>query len=593
MNQARPSFLSPIAVATRDGLRTYWGSALLVITGGAVALAAVLPVVLLAGTGGMDTSRLQFSSVRVSDLGFHWSPNASHPQTAQAEAIALLYQMLLLAAIATLLLAALSMLSISAARASARFPEIAVRRSVGASRRTLLQSAVAEGSVIAGAAVAIGVAGGIIGFAAARAGWPGTTTSGAIQPALLVGVGVVGIILIGALFQLLAAPSRRIVELQPHPLQLSIPAIQLGMGLTVLVASSMLVRHAGGLFEANAGSVGPGEVFEMESGSPATQGRAREYQAVLERLHRRPDVLTASLMSPGALVGLGMTDVITTDCGYCADGGVVIKWHLVFTTHHFVSADTFDALGIEKVEGRLLTGEDRWDTAPVAVISQGLARRHFQGGQAIGRQILLKLDKPEWYTVVGVVKDREPVGFGGKMQPKATIYLSILQHPPTTVDLLVRPGTRSAASPGNSEAAIISLEAGPVRWFGRWFSLLGWAMLIITAVTTFVLMRLWVHSLRPDLGLHRAAGARRAHIVRYILTRASLTGLSGVAIALWFGPALWNTLPEMVAGLADWDSGIVARLALVLIGIALAGALLPAIRVARMTPSNLIGSTGE
>jgi hypothetical protein len=195
--------------------------------------------------------------------------------------------------------------------------------------------------------------------------------------------------------------------------------------------------------------------------------------------------------------------------------------------------------------------------------------------------------------VVGVVKDREPIGFGGRMQPKATIYLSVLQHPPTTVDLLVRRGNQDAGSPGKSEAAIVAREASPLSWFGRWFSLLGWAMLAITAATTFVLMRLWVHSLRPDLGLHRAAGARRVHLLRYILVRAILTGLSGVAIALWFGPALWDSLPEMVAGLADWNYGVVARLALVLIGIALAGALLPAIRAARLAPASLLGSPGE
>lgn len=244
------------------------------------------------------------------------------------------------------------------------------------------------------------------------------------------------------------------------------------------------------------------------------------------------------------------------------------------------------------------------------MISGSLARRHFQGGDALGRQILLKLAKPEWYTIVGVVEDQEPRGFGGEVQPRSAIYLSVLQHPPTAVDLLVRPATggfsapavyRAIAKHGRiadppstvGESAVVAREAGPLIWFGRWFSLLGWAMLLITTASTFVLMRLWVRSLRPELGLRRAVGARRRHLLRYILIRATGTALAGVAVAIWFGPALWDSLPEMVAGLPAWDVALLVPRALVLVGIALAGALLPAIRASRDTPTGLIGSIGE
>jgi ABC-type antimicrobial peptide transport system permease subunit len=118
-------------------------------------------------------------------------------------------------------------------------------------------------------------------------------------------------------------------------------------------------------------------------------------------------------------------------------------------------------------------------------------------------------------------------------------------------------------------------------------------MLGITTVSTFVLMRLWVRSLRPELGLRRAAGARRLDLFRYILLRAMLTGLAGVGIALWFGPALWDSLPEMVAGLPGWNLGVVAPPALILFIIALAGALLPALQAGYDSPTGLMGSIGE
>jgi putative ABC transport system permease protein len=597
-------------VAARDALKTYWASALLILAAGAIALAAVIPMARLARSAGDLSARLRFSTVRISNLGFHWGSNASAPGDAQAETVGLLFQLMLVAAFATLVLAGLSILSISAARASARFPEIAVRRAVGASRRNLFLAALAEGGAIGTAALVVGIGAGILGLVAALAGWPGEIQPGSLSPGVLAAASVALTIVIGGLFQLLSTPSRRIVEPSPHSIELYIPALQLGMGLSVLVASVMLVRHAEGLVSRPVTGAGAGEVFELVSSDSNAVERARGYAALLEQLHQDPGIATASLVSPGAVVGLGMEDALTTDCGFCRDGGVIIKWHVVFTTHQFVSADTFGALGIKRLEGRLLTDADRWDSPPVAVISRSLASRHFQDGQALGRQILLKLAEPEWYTVVGVVEDRVPLGFGGEVQPRAAIYLSVLQLPPATADLLIRPASGSYSPQAvtgaiqnrvaagelpsiTSEQALLERESRPLGWFGRWFGLLGWAMLLITTASTFVLMRLWVRSLRSELGLHRAVGARRFHLLRYVLIRALGSALAGVAIALWFGPALWESLPEMVPGLASWNLGIVAPLSLVLVAIAVAGALLPAIRATRETPIDLIGSIGE
>ena len=594
-------------VAGRDALRTYWGSAALIVAAGGVALGAVIPVVRLANALGMPGSRLRFSSIRLSPLGFHWGTNASTPADAQAQTIALLFQLMLVAAFATLILAGISILSISGARAAARLPEIAVRRAVGASRRNLVAAALAEGGAIGTAALLIGITAGSVGLAMALTGWPGRFDPGSPGPAVLAALAVAATIVLGALFQLLSTPSRRIAEPDPQPIGLYIPAIQLAMGLTVLVASAMLVRHANSLLRAGSARPFQGIVLEMGDPDSAPEKRSARIQSLLERLRQEPGVESVSVMSPGALVGLGMNDAITTDCGFCPDGGVVIKWHVVFTTHQFVTADTFGALGIEKVAGRLLTDADTWTAPPVAVVSRTLARRHFQNGEALGRQILLKLDQPRWYTVVGVVEDRVPEGFGGQVQPRSAIYLSALQLPPQAADLLVRPGdgfsvdrtrqilSQAGVDPGapESETSLVAREAGPLAWFGRWFALLGWAMLLITSASTAILMRLWVRSLYPELGLRRAVGARRPHLFRYILLRASLTAGAGVAIALWFGPALWETLPEMVPGLERWRLGLVGPLALILLGIALAGALVPAFAASRETPTGLIGSIGE
>jgi hypothetical protein len=302
---------------------------------------------------------------------------------------------------------------------------------------------------------------------------------------------------------------------------------------------------------------------------------------------------------------------VTTDCGICSSGGMSLKWHLVWTTHQFVSADSFKALGVHLVAGRGITRDDGWSGRPVAVISRALAVQHFQRGEAIGRQMLVGDNPRTWHTVVGVVDDPPAIGLGGRLQPRYTVYLSILQHPIAAAELLVRarpaddpvPAVRRAlqtalgpSSMGTgpiAERAILAAEAAPVVWFSRWFAVEGWATLAIAVVGTFSLMRIWVLSLRPELGVRRAVGASRGRLMLGILMRAGRTGLVGAAFGLWFGQAIWSTLPSVMTGAAGWDSHVLLRFTLLLVSTTVAGALIPAWRAMRSTPASLLASGGD
>ena len=318
-----------------------------------------------------------------------------------------------------------------------------------------------------------------------------------------------------------------------------------------------------------------------------------------------------SLTSPGTLVGLGTLSTVTTDCGICSSGGMALRWHLVWTTHQFVSADSFKALGVHLVAGRGISRADGWNEKPVAVISRALAARHFQKGEAIGRQMLVGDDPRAWHTVVGVVDDPPATALGGRLQPRYTVYLSILQHPIESAELLVRAppadeavpfvrhALQAALGPGSmgtgpiAERAVIAAEAAPLVWFSRWFAVEGWATLAIAVVGTFTLMRIWVLSLRPELGLRRAVGAPRGRLLLGILARAARTGLIGAAFGLWFGQAIWGTLPSVMTGAAAWDSRVLIRFTLLLVVTSFAGALFPAWRAMRSTPASLLGSEGD
>jgi hypothetical protein len=124
-------------------LRAHAGSSLLIIAAGAAAFVAVLPIASLGGPGShrLSLARLPDFDFGIGLTGLAWTPTAS-----QQGAIVSLQGMLVTLGAGVLAVAALTVLALAATRASARRPEILVRRAVGATRRQLRAAGLAEGS---------------------------------------------------------------------------------------------------------------------------------------------------------------------------------------------------------------------------------------------------------------------------------------------------------------------------------------------------------------------------------------------------------------------------------------------------------------
>ena len=589
-------------------LRAHWVTATLLTLTGAVALAALLPVSALFGGSPLALgSRLLAPALPNPDLQLPLGADATTPAAYRAAATGSLFSVLALIAAGVFLVAAITLLAISDARSAARAQEVSVRRAVGASRILLHLAAAFESAVVA---AAILLAGGVVGLLvthATSAAWSGELAAGTLWVTVGLTASLLGLIGFGV--SLPATRERRRMPLggrKGRALELVLPALQLGVSLTVLGAAALLARHARGL-EGTAGTAaGSGVVFQMGVPDGPAAMRARAYDRLLQRLHTTSGVLAASLTSADAELGLGTGDGILTDCGHCAWGGIAVPWKLPFVTHYLVSADTFRTLDLKVLKGRGITSHDAFNAPRVAVVSASLARDNFEGGHAVGRRLQIGHGLSDWYTVVGVVADQLPAGFGGGLQPSYALYLSVLQHPARTVDLVVRGAADSSSIASvqgaldatlgggvtvrkTSEASYLAREAGPVRWFGRMFGALGWVMLTLASLGTCVVMWLWVSSITHDLAVRRAVGARRRDIFRFILSRAAGVAVSGIVFGLWCGIIVWGALTSVVAGLPPWEPSVLIRFSVLLSLAAVVGALLPAWRIAHASPATLVG----
>jgi putative ABC transport system permease protein len=598
VTRARHRLATSAALAA---LRMDRGVALLIAATTAVALAVLLPVASLAGDSGALETRLQISTVRGDRLGLPWQ-DARTPAGTQRQAVIVLFGLLVGMGVATLATAGVTVIALIGARDASRTSEDAVRRAVGSSRRTIREAALLEaGAIVVGAVVAGVTAGAPVSRVAASA-WPGTLASYQPTTAAALVLGVSAFVVLGSLLPIVFARSGRMVDAEPAPRAIFGPAVaQFAAGLTVLVTASLLAHYSAGV--TTPAAVANDDVLELTS---ATQNRTelgRRYATLLDRLSAAS--LRPSLTSPGAISGIGVVAAVTTDCGDCSEGGIPSKYQVFYATHHVVSPDSFQALGVRVLAGRGFLPDDRAGEAPVAVVNRVLAERHFQHGEAVGRTMIVGDDK-QWYTVVGIVDEPPAFGFGAPFQPRFTVYLSVLQHPAAAADLLVSGnGVHGAAAGARHEAAAIlgplggrvaetnmsrirAREAAPVRWFSRWIALEGWTAVLLATVGMFAVMRIWVRSLLPELGLRRALGATKASMVLLVLRQAVAVVAMGLVAGCWFGWSVWNVLPTILRNAAVWDTRAVASAALPLIVATLAGALWPALRASREEPVELL-----
>ena len=564
-------------------VQSRWKSLLLVALAGAVALGSLVAVAM---PGGLI--RKPFAAV---DGGLRWHESAASATLQQARAAGQLLDWLVVTGWAALTVGVVTVLALWGHLAAGIAPELVVHRAVGASRRSLLRQSLVIGLGLAAAAVVIGVLAGGLGGRAAIRTWPGPTPTVSWPSGLAVGI-VALAALIGALFPLIALKTRRLAEPPPAVPPLTIPAIQLGLSLAITVTGAMVVRHARQA-DPGQGLAAAGWITMVRSSEADLGRRAESYARLLDTL-AADGTVRASLTSAGTHAGLGTVDQLMTECGNCFVSGIYLKFRPLEAVYHTASADTFEARGLKVIEGRSFTPEDRIGSRPVAVVNVYLARRYFEAGEPIGRNIFLggRMGTTP-YQVVGVVDDGRALGFGGGLAPLEAVYLSTLQHPSTTMELAVQPraggALRPPSGPGISDGAIsyagyLAREREPLRWFGRWFEVEGALTLLLGVVGITSLMVLWVRALRPELGVRRAVGAGRWRTLGHVLGPAAKTGLAGGFTGLvFFGPVIWPEMSAVAPGISYWQPGLIAGIAAVLIAAAIGAALAPGWAASRAT----------
>src|SRR5437773_4319356 len=296
-----------------------------------------------------------------------------------------------------LLIGAVNLVNLLLIRASGRAKEMAIRQSMGASRRQIVGQVMVE-------TVALTASGGLLGLAAGAWGTRLLEILGADRLPLgariefdgwLAAIGLIGSLVLGIVIALpiawfnLSSHLAHALQSESRTGTISRAAQRLRHGFIVAQIALAFVLLAGaallGLSLKKVMAVSPGfqadHVLTGEFTVPFTYDARPILDRLLEAIGQQPGVGAAAAITNVPLSGQSGKSAVTPK-GYVPLVGQSLQGHYSYQ----VTGDYFTALGIPLREGRFLTSADSHRADRVCVVDEDFARRHWPQGGALGHR---------------------------------------------------------------------------------------------------------------------------------------------------------------------------------------------------------------
>jgi predicted permease len=255
--------------------------------------------------------------------------------------------------------------------------------------------------------------------------------------------------------------------------------------------------------------------------------------------------------------------------------------------------------------GRLLADEDTREARPVVVVNESFARTVFPGEDPIGRRLRIGVraadGDPDVFEIVGVAGDVHHGTLGRGMEPE--LYVPAAQHTWGWGVLALRtrsdPGALATAvrrevSALDPELAVIATStmrerlaaslAAP-RFVASLLSIFAAVAAMLAGIGLYGVLATTVAQRASEIGVRMALGARVADVLRLVVGEAARMAGVGIVVGLLAASAVTRLMAAVLFGIGPRDPVTLAAVTAALFAVALAAAVVPAWRAARIDPA--------
>ena len=508
------------------------------------------------------------------------------------------------------LIACVNVANLLLVRATSRWREWSVRLAIGASRLRMVRLLLTESLLLAAAGCAAGIAAGIaitrLLLAMAPAGIPRLESVSMDWMVFLFAAGIATVtgLAFGIVPAWLATRANAADSLKTAARSSAgkrqvrrlggLTVVEVALSLVLLAGAGLLLRSFALVMGVQLGFQ-PDRVLAMNINLPQSRyrtadARLRFFQALEPRVRALPGVESVAYANRMPMRGSWRS-------GFTLEGASVEAK----ADFQAVNPGYFETLGIALLHGRRLTGADRQDAPPVAVVNQAFGRTFLGGADPLGHVFLYGND--DRVTIVGVVADIRRGGKEAGLLPE--VYLSAAQtdlYPTRLADFAVRASGDPARLVNALRQEVLHIDPEQpvtnVRTLNEIIDLSvaerRFEMLLVAAfaaiarvlavVGIYGVLSYSVAQRTGELGIRIALGAQPRGLVGMVMRQAGSWIAAGLAIGLAGALALTRYLESLLFQTRSTDVLTYAVCVVVLGMAAAAAALAPAIRSARVDP---------
>lgn len=539
------------------------------------------------------------------DPGFQGEQDNRRRYTASLQMMQGLVGLVLLAACA-------NVANLLLARGASRRREIAVCLALGASRARIVRQLLTESLLLAFASAAVGIGLALLARGALVALRPfGNDVTDLSMP---LDLRVLAFTLAAALLTALVfglAPALRATKLDLARefqggrsalgvnawLSRSLMVLQISLSLLLLVCTGLLISSLRNLQKVDAGfnrhALAAFALNPLDNGYSGEQVEALRTH-IQTRLEAIPGVRGVTYSRVPLLSRSQHTSSVQMP-------GVTPPNNASALDAHFnaVAPNFFALTQLPLLLGRAFTVADGAKAPKVAIVNETFVNRYLAGANPLGRRFHFPSSSDE-IEIVGVAHDAKYSDLRSPVPP--TVYQPAAQRAGGLANFLVRtegdPGAmfaalRAAVSEIDPTLPLLNLRTMDQQidrlhaqelLFARLAGFFGVLALVLASVGLYGLMAYVVLRRTSEIGVRMALGALPGQVLRLILTEAFALAVIGIVIGAFAAWGVAHLLTKMLFGLSVADPLTYGAATLLLLGVAVLAAWLPARRAARIDP---------
>jgi len=377
---------------------------------------------------------------------------------------------------------------------------------------------------------------------------------------------------------------------------------QVALSMVLLIGAALLIESLARVYRVDPGFQ-TSHLLTMNIALPPArydtdEKKATFYEQLVEHAESLPGVRSAAVT-----LTLPMTDMWLGVPLQLAGTPLVPLNERPIAVIEDITPEYFRTLAIALKRGREFTAHDNARSVPVAIVSENLARlfwpQYPAGSNPIGEHILIGSDTQP-AEIVGIAANVRQ--YGRDDNPKPEVYLPCAQKPPRSAMLAVRTDGNPLSFANAVRAQILAIDRdqpvsavasmddlveaseGQLRLMMTLLGTFAGAAALLAVIGLYGLISYSVVQRTKEIGIRRALGAQRSHIVSLMAGEVMRLTLTGVVFGIAGAFAMTRLLKDLLFQVRATDPATFVGIAMLFVLVGVSASYIPARRAAKVDP---------